>query len=142
MGKKLGGSSSAAWLGRRISTGTMTWSYQRQESHLARLAVTHGKDYGKPQPGSESEKRSLAYQRNIMEEVAKICYQIKQFGTRSADGTEQISFGELFKLNEKISNKCVGILQRARKHRLLPFPGETLWQGADDSVVISLIRRN
>ena len=36
---------------------------------------------------------------------------------RSADGTEQISFGELFKLNEKISNKCVGILQRARKHR-------------------------
>ena len=61
---------------------------------------------------------------------------------RSADGTEQISFGELFKLNEKISNKCVGILQRARKHRLLHFPGETLWQGADDRVVISLVRKN
>ena len=61
---------------------------------------------------------------------------------RSAEGTEQISFGELFKLNEKISNKCVGILQRARKHRLLHFPGETLWQGADDRVVISLVRKN
>ena len=26
-------------------------------------------------------------------------------------------FGDLFKLNEKISNKCVGLLQRARKYR-------------------------
>ena len=37
-------------------------SYQRQESHLARLAKSHGANYGKPKPGSESEKRSIAYQ--------------------------------------------------------------------------------
>ena len=37
-------------------------SYQRQESHLARLAKSHGANYGKPKPGSESEKRSFAYQ--------------------------------------------------------------------------------
>ena len=80
---------------------------------------------------------------------------------RATDGTEQILFGDLFKLNEKISNKCVGLLQRARKYRfavnlgssetnsdvkmhcrLLHFTGETLWQGADDKVVISLLRRN
>ena len=36
---------------------------------------------------------------------------------RATDGTEQILFGDLFKLNEKISNKCVGLLQRARKYR-------------------------
>ena len=36
---------------------------------------------------------------------------------RTPDGVECIKFGELFKLNEKVSNKCVGILQRARKHR-------------------------
>ena len=53
---------------------------------MPRLAVTHGKDYGKPQPGSESEKRSLQYQKNIMEEVAKICYQISMFGTRWGRG--------------------------------------------------------
>ena len=40
----------------------MVRSYQRQESHLAKLAKSHGRDYGKPKPGSESEKRSIAYQ--------------------------------------------------------------------------------
>ena len=40
----------------------MVRSYQRQESHLSKLAKSHGRDYGKPKPGSESEKRSIAYQ--------------------------------------------------------------------------------
>ena len=40
-----------------------------------------------------------------------------QCNCRTSDGTEQILFGDLFKLNEKISNKCVGLLQRARKYR-------------------------
>lgn len=120
----------------------MTKSFQRQESHLKRLALSHGKDYGKPKPGSASEKRSLAYKDNVMKEVSSICFQISMFGNRTEDGREFIKFGELFKLNEKISNKCVGILQRARKHRLLHFSGETLWQGKDDQVVITLLRRN
>jgi len=120
----------------------MTKSYQRQESHLAKLSLVHGKDYGKPVAGSASEKRSQEYQRNVVEEVASLCYQISLHGYKAADGTEQILFGDLFKLNEKISNKCVGLLQRARKYRLLHFAGETLWQGADDKVVISLLRRN
>ena len=41
------------------------------------------------------------------------------FHLRLADGTEQIQFGDLFRLTESLTNKCVGILQRARKHRLL-----------------------
>jgi len=120
----------------------MTKSYKRQESHLAKLSKIHGKDYGKPISGSDSDKRSKEYQKNVIDEVASLCYQISLHGYKSTDGTEQILFGDLFKLNEKISNKCVGLLQRARKYRLLHFAGETLWQGADDKVVISLLRRN
>ena len=146
---------------------------------FCRLAKSHGKDYGKPKAGSESDKRSKEYQKNVIQEVVSLCYQISLHGfkwnsswkmlllkmifSRSKDGKEQILFGDLFKLNEKISNKCVGLLQRARKYRLytnqficlyiisasdfyhnrlLHFPGETLWQGADDNVVISLLRKN
>jgi hypothetical protein len=39
------------------------------------------------------------------------------FFNRTPDGVECIKFGDLFKFNEKVSNKCVGLLQRARKHR-------------------------
>ena len=40
----------------------------------------HGKDYGKPVAGSASEKRSQEYQRNVVEEVASLCYQISLHG--------------------------------------------------------------
>ena len=38
---------------------------------------------------------------------------------RSTDGTEQITFGELFKINERISSRFVCILESARKYRLV-----------------------
>ena len=76
----------------------MTKSYKRQESHLKRykvnwslfeltaytyrLSLSHGKDYGKPKPGSDSEKRSLAYKANVMTEVTNLCYQISMFGEK------------------------------------------------------------
>ena len=52
------------------------------------------------------------------------------FHLRLADGTEQIQFGDLFRLTESLTNKCVGILQRARKHRL-PFTLFTFYLEAD-----------
>ena len=64
------------------------------------------------------------------------------FHVRLPDGTEQIQFGELFRLTEGLTNKffleiffllfkgltnkCVGILQRARKHRSIIFIFELL----------------
>ena len=47
---------------------------------LSRLSLVHGKDYGKPVAGSASEKRSQEYQRNVVEEVASLCYQISLHG--------------------------------------------------------------
>ena len=47
---------------------------------LPRLSLVHGKDYGKPVAGSASEKRSQEYQRNVVEEVASLCYQISLHG--------------------------------------------------------------
>ena len=47
---------------------------------LPRLSLVHGKDYGKPVAGSASERRSQEYQRNVIEEVASLCYQISLHG--------------------------------------------------------------
>lgn len=39
-----------------------------------------------------------------------------------------------------ISDKCVGILLRARKHGFVYFDGEMLYQRRDDNVIIKLIK--
>ena len=49
-------------------------------------------------------------------------------------------FGEIFNIYQKISNKVVGILARARKNRLVHFEGETLWQGKNDETNVTLLR--
>lgn len=54
-------------------------------------------------------------------------------------GLNQITFGELFHIYENISNKVVGLLLRARKHELLTFEGEMLFQRVHDHVPIYLL---
>lgn len=54
----------------------------------------------------------------------------------------QMSFKELFELYKVISNKVVGLLIRARKHKLVAFEGEMLYQGRDDAVLITLLDPN
>ena len=49
-----------------------------------RLSKIHGKNYGKPIAGSESEKRSQEYQKNVIDEVASLCYQISLHGYKYA----------------------------------------------------------
>ena len=51
-----------------------------------------------------------------------------------------IQFGRLFEIYVRISNKLVGVLLRARKHGLVHFEGETLFQRRDDHVPVSLLR--
>ena len=55
-------------------------------------------------------------------------------------GVRSIKFGRLFEIYVRISNKLVGVLLRARKHGLVHFEGETLFQGRDDDVRVSLLR--
>ena len=69
-----------------------------------------------------------------------LCKCISTQGLRLTNGHTLILFGELFRIYQKISNKVVGILARARKNRLVHFEGETLWQGQDDEVNVTLLR--
>lgn len=57
------------------------------------------------------------------------------------NNTEQytIEFRVLFSVYNKISNKLVGLLLRTRKYGFVEFPGEVLFQGRDDNVIIKLL---
>ncbi|XP_066966929.1 actin-binding Rho-activating protein-like isoform X1 [Macrobrachium rosenbergii] len=97
-------------------------------------------NYGKPVAGSLSEKRGLKAAKHVNAEVVLLCDMIYQEGQQFEDGTAVISFGELFQIYTRISNKVVGMLLRARKHGLLDFEGETLFQRRDDDVPITLLK--
>ncbi|CAL1266031.1 unnamed protein product [Larinioides sclopetarius] len=96
--------------------------------------------YGKPPEGSKTEKRGMAAGAQISNEVLFLCEMIAQYGVPNEDSTASISFGELFQIYTTISNKVVGILLRARKHGLVYFEGEMLYQRRDDNVIITLLK--
>ncbi|OXA51950.1 Actin-binding Rho-activating protein [Folsomia candida] len=94
--------------------------------------------YGRPPEGSKTEMRGLKANSHISKEVLELCTLIRTYGESRPDGRTLISFGELFQMYTVISNKVVGILLRARKHGLLTFDGEMLYQRRDEGKVITL----
>jgi len=97
-------------------------------------------NYGKPVEGSKTEQRGKQAAQLLANEVKLLCEIIQKHGTKQEDGTHGITFRELFELYKVISNKIVGLLIRARKHGLVKFEGEMLYQKRDDDVMITLLR--
>merc|ERR1719225_1513845 len=65
---------------------------------------------------------------------------ISERGWAEEDGSRSILFGDLFNAYRFISDKCAGLLLRARKYKLITFEGEMLFQSKDDKTVISMVR--
>ncbi|XP_048738396.1 actin-binding Rho-activating protein-like [Ostrea edulis] len=95
-------------------------------------------NYGRPVEGSMTEYRGRKAGELISGEILELCHVIADLGQRNADASFSISFGQLFEAYTTISNKLVGMLMRARKQKLLTFPGEMLFQRRDDDVIITL----
>ncbi|KAI6187955.1 Actin-binding Rho-activating protein [Aphelenchoides besseyi] len=98
----------------------------------------HAKDYGRPPPGSLTEKRGIRAGAYILNQVVILCEAIAKYGT-GPENRRTINFGPLFKIYETYSDKVVGLLIRARKHGLLTFNGEMLYQRQDDHKPITLL---
>eukprot|EP00096_Caligus_rogercresseyi_P002632 TRINITY_DN1482_c0_g1_i3.p3 TRINITY_DN1482_c0_g1~~TRINITY_DN1482_c0_g1_i3.p3 ORF type:complete len:102 (+),score=27.09 TRINITY_DN1482_c0_g1_i3:69-374(+) len=86
---------------------------------------------GRDKYTERSAMRGIKANAHIGREIQDLVDLIQQAGG-------SISFGRLFELYVPISNKVVGLLIRARRHDLLDFPGEILYQGRDDQVMIYL----
>ncbi|XP_019865080.1 actin-binding Rho-activating protein [Aethina tumida] len=115
--------------------------------------VISKEDYGKPAKGSLSETRAFKATIAVSREMLELCDVINQCGeplfteeevrknpTLANDPRIVISFGNLFAIYTAISDKVVGILIRARKHKLVDFEGECLFQRRDDHVPIILVK--
>merc|ERR1719461_2683342 len=85
---------------------------------------------------------SLREALNMRQEVVSLCNQVEKYGTKCPDELDQISFGQLHKINERISSRFCSILETARQFRLMEFPGKKLDTKKDAEVVIKLMRRN
>ncbi|MGH0161204.1 UNVERIFIED_CONTAM: hypothetical protein FKN15_058943 [Acipenser sinensis] len=95
--------------------------------------------YGRPKEGTKTAERAKRAEAHIHREISDMCFIIRTMEDPGPDGKIRVNFGQLFDRYVRISDKVVGILMRARKHRKLHFEGEMLWQGRDDHVVITLL---
>jgi len=119
---------------------SLTVVVKKQEAALKRLEEKHGSGYGKPPPGSKSEARAKKYNENCTREIVELCGIVSEKGFTGADGRRAILFLDLFNTYRFISDKCCGLLLRARRYKLLAFQGEMLFQGKDDKTVITMMR--
>jgi hypothetical protein len=89
-----------------------------------------------------TEFRGMKANIQVFQEMIDLCAIIHQEGKPVEDEAElrEISFGELFQIYVHINDKVVGLLLRARKHELLTFEGECLFQKFHDHVPIYLLR--
>ncbi|ALC43005.1 CG2113 [Drosophila busckii] len=92
-------------------------------------------EYGQAPAGSLSEQRALQAQMQSLEEMLQLCELIDNQGVEDA-----LHFGALFELYNHISDKLLGTLLCARKHKFVDFAGETLFQGRDDAQQVRLLR--
>ncbi|KAI4502683.1 hypothetical protein M0802_002595 [Mischocyttarus mexicanus] len=99
-------------------------------------------EYGRPTAGSLSDIRGRKANAHILREILELCDIIYQNGTPCRDQPDitGITFGDLFNIYTHISDKCVGLLLRARKQGVVEFQGECLFQRRDDDVPIFLVK--
>lgn len=112
-----------------------------QAGGLPRPTFNKG-EYGKPLAGSLTEQRGQKANIHVLKEMLELCQIIDSEGYNVKDEPEMkvIPFGELFNIYQYISDKVVGILLRTRKHKLVEFEGEVLFQHRDEEVPIFLLK--
>ncbi|XP_062424246.1 actin-binding Rho-activating protein [Rhea pennata] len=130
------------WADQHIITQKLNPFSEEFDHELAMSTRLHRGDegYGRPKEGTKTAERARRAEAHIHREIRDMCFIIESMAKPRRDGKIQVTFGELFERYVRISDKVVGILMRARKHGLVDFEGEMLWQGRDDHVVITLLK--
>ena len=105
--------------------------------HGVSVAKSQGyqNEYGTPAAGTLTAERGVQAHKHIGAEVVQLCKVLESFpsGVARQDG---VPFRQVFDAYVDISNKVVGVLLRARKHGVVHFAGEMLFQGVHDNVPI------
>ncbi|XP_050531766.1 uncharacterized protein PF3D7_1120600-like [Daktulosphaira vitifoliae] len=110
-------------------------------------------EYGKPIAGSKTDMRGRKAKTHICREILELCTVIHDVGSYNLtkkspddnsnefdDGTIIVTFGEIFQIYTKISDKVVGLLIAAKRRGFVFFDREILYQRRDDDVLIALMK--
>ncbi|XP_048363625.1 actin-binding Rho-activating protein [Sphaerodactylus townsendi] len=129
------------WADEHVLTQKLNPFSEEFDYELAMSTRLHKGDagYGRPKEGTKTAERAMRAEAHIHREMKDLCFIIRTMVSLRRDGKVQVTFGELFDRYVRISDKVVGILMRARKHGMVSFEGEMLWQGRDDNVIITLL---
>lgn len=121
---------------------TNPFSESHGDGRMQRLKISK-EEYGRPKAGSLTEYRGKKANIQVYQEMLELCTVIHDEGHSISKQTPElrgILFGELFNIYTHINDKLVGLLLRARKHELIEFEGEVLFQRRDDNVPILLLK--
>ncbi|KAL8181645.1 UNVERIFIED_CONTAM: hypothetical protein K2H54_015558 [Gekko kuhli] len=129
------------WADEHVLTQKLNPFSEEFDYELAMTTRLHKGDegYGRPKEGTKTAERAKRAEAHIYREMKDMCFIIRTMASLRRDGKMQVTFGDLFERYVRISDKVVGILMRARKHGMVSFEGEMLWQGRDDNVIITLL---
>ncbi|KAL3110673.1 hypothetical protein niasHT_017551 [Heterodera trifolii] len=120
------------------------------KDYVPKKYAKNSAEYGRPPPGSLTEMRANKASLHVAREMLQLCEVIEEHGHRRRARTNNgnnnsepcrvvISFGALFNIYQFISDKVVGMLLRARKHGMVDFEGEMLFQRRDEAKLITLL---
>ncbi|KAM3839109.1 actin-binding Rho-activating protein [Vipera latastei] len=129
------------WADEHVTVQKLNPFSEEFDYELAMATRLHKGDegYGHPKEGTKTAERAKRAEGHIHREMKDLCFIIRTMAQPQRDGKIQVTFADLFDRYVHISDKVVGILLRARKHGMLDFEGEMLWQGRDDAVLITLL---
>lgn len=125
-----------------LSQSVNPFSESQGERGMQRLKISK-EEYGRPKAGSLTEYRGKKANIQVYQEMLELCTVISDEGqpvSKKEPELRVIMFGELFNIYTHINDKLVGLMLRARKHELIQFEGEMLFQRRDDHVPVFLLK--
>lgn len=125
-----------------LSQSVNPFSESQGDRGMQRLKISK-EEYGRPKAGSLTEYRGKKANIQVYQEMLELCTVIHDEGqavSKKEPEMRVIMFGELFNIYTHINDKLVGLMLRARKHELIQFEGEMLFQRRDDHVPVFLLK--
>eukprot|EP00729_Bicosta_minor_P007943 gene7943-15057_t len=114
-----------------------------QSRKLPSIPAKHARTATNSASDADEEKldeRALKAAAWTDKEIRKLISEIKSRGYTDDDGKHAITFGQLFEETDQIFDALSGICKTAKKYKVLAFDAEQLWQGQNDSTVITLLK--
>lgn len=99
-------------------------------------------DYWGLNGAKSSSARADDASRWAREEMKKLVSEIKRLGQANSEGKTTVTYGDLMAGTDRLFEALLGTLLSAKRHKMVSFEPESLFQGRDDAAVITLLKED